>query len=48
MQVLKQGYQVAEADARSQEGKCGASTAADKAVEAKCGAVVVNCFRTLC
>jgi len=38
MQVLKQGYQVAEADARSQEGKCGASKAADKAVEAKCGA----------
>jgi uncharacterized low-complexity protein len=37
MQVLKQGYQVAEAAAKSQEGKCGASKTMTKAKEGKYG-----------
>jgi uncharacterized low-complexity protein len=43
MQVLGQGYQVAEADAKMPEGKCGAMKGEaangdmDKAKEGKCG-----------
>lgn len=43
MQVLGQGYQVAEADAKMPEGKCGATKGEaaggdmDKAKEGKCG-----------
>jgi uncharacterized low-complexity protein len=43
MQTLGQGYQVAEADAKMPEGKCGAMKgeaaggAMDKAKEGKCG-----------
>lgn len=37
MAKLSQGYQVAEADAKTMEGKCGADKAGEKMMDGKCG-----------